>query len=41
MSTSSIIIIVVVVLFLLIILPMTIKIVQEYERGVIIRLGST
>src|SRR5512139_2387406 len=39
MSTTSIIIIVVVVLFLLIILPMTIKIVQEYERGVIFRLG--
>jgi regulator of protease activity HflC (stomatin/prohibitin superfamily) len=39
MSTSSIIIIVVVVLFVLVILPMTIKIVQEYERGVIFRLG--
>ena len=39
MSASTIIIIVVVVLFLLIVLPMTIKIVQEYERGVIFRLG--
>ena len=39
MSATSIIIIVVVVLFLLILLPMTIKIVQEYERGVIFRLG--
>lgn len=39
MSTTSIIIIVVVVLFVLIVLPMTIKIVQEYERGVIFRLG--
>jgi len=39
MSATSIIIIVVVVLVLLIFLPMTIKIVQEYERGVIFRLG--
>jgi regulator of protease activity HflC (stomatin/prohibitin superfamily) len=39
MSTSTIAIIVVVVLLLLIFLPMTIKIVQEYERGVIFRLG--
>jgi regulator of protease activity HflC (stomatin/prohibitin superfamily) len=39
MSTTSIIIIVVVVIVLLILLPMTIKIVQEYERGVIFRLG--
>jgi regulator of protease activity HflC (stomatin/prohibitin superfamily) len=39
MSSTSIIIIVIVVLLLLVILPMTIKIVQEYERGVIFRLG--
>ncbi len=39
MSTSSIVIIIVIVLLLLIFLPMTIKIVQEYERGVIFRLG--
>ena len=39
MSATSITIIVVIVLLLLIILPMAIKIVQEYERGVIFRLG--
>jgi regulator of protease activity HflC (stomatin/prohibitin superfamily) len=39
MSTSTIVIIIVIVLLLLIFLPMTIKIVQEYERGVIFRLG--
>jgi regulator of protease activity HflC (stomatin/prohibitin superfamily) len=39
MSATSIIIIVVVVIVLLVFLPMTIKIVQEYERGVIFRLG--
>jgi regulator of protease activity HflC (stomatin/prohibitin superfamily) len=39
MGIGTIIIIVVVVLALLILLPMTIKIVQEYERGVIFRLG--
>ncbi|HEX7476090.1 MAG TPA: slipin family protein [Dehalococcoidales bacterium] len=39
MNTASITIIVVIVLFLLILGPMTIKIVQEYERGVIFRLG--
>ena len=39
MGVGTIIIIVVVVLALLILLPMTIKIVQEYERGVIFRLG--
>lgn len=36
---TGIIVAVVIVLFLLIILPSTIKIVQEYERGVIFRLG--
>jgi len=36
---TGIIIAVIVVVFLLIILPMAIKIVQEYERGVIFRLG--
>jgi regulator of protease activity HflC (stomatin/prohibitin superfamily) len=39
MEASSIIIIVVVVIFFFIVLPMTVKIVQEYERGVIFRLG--
>jgi regulator of protease activity HflC (stomatin/prohibitin superfamily) len=39
MSATGIIIIVIVVLLVLIFLPMTIKIVQEYERGVIFRLG--
>jgi regulator of protease activity HflC (stomatin/prohibitin superfamily) len=39
MQVSTIVIIVVIVLFLLIILPMAIKVVQEYERGVIFRLG--
>lgn len=39
MSASSIITIVVIIILLLIFLPMTIKIVQEYERGVIFRLG--
>ncbi len=39
MSVGTIIIIVIIVLFLLIILPMAIKVVQEYERGVIFRLG--
>jgi regulator of protease activity HflC (stomatin/prohibitin superfamily) len=39
MSQSTIISVVIIVLFLLIFLPMTIKIVQEYERGVIFRLG--
>jgi regulator of protease activity HflC (stomatin/prohibitin superfamily) len=39
MEASSIIIIVVVFFFLIIILAQTIKIVQEYERGVIFRLG--
>jgi regulator of protease activity HflC (stomatin/prohibitin superfamily) len=39
MSVSTIVIIIVIVLFLLIILPMAIKVVQEYERGVIFRLG--
>jgi len=39
MSPTTIIVIVVVVLLLLILLPMTIKVVQEYERGVIFRLG--
>jgi regulator of protease activity HflC (stomatin/prohibitin superfamily) len=39
MSPASITIIVLIVLLLLIFLPMTIKIVQEYERGVIFRLG--
>jgi regulator of protease activity HflC (stomatin/prohibitin superfamily) len=39
MEASSIIIIIVVVFFLIIILAQTIKIVQEYERGVIFRLG--
>jgi regulator of protease activity HflC (stomatin/prohibitin superfamily) len=36
---TGIILAVVIVLFLLIILPSTVKIVQEYERGVIFRLG--
>lgn len=39
MSAGSIITIVIIVILLLIFLPMTIKIVQEYERGVIFRLG--
>ncbi len=39
MSAGSIITIVVIVVLLLIFLPMTIKVVQEYERGVIFRLG--
>lgn len=39
MSAASIVIIIVVIILLLIILPLTIKIVQEYERGVIFRLG--
>jgi regulator of protease activity HflC (stomatin/prohibitin superfamily) len=39
MEPSSIIIIVVIFFFLIIILAQTIKIVQEYERGVIFRLG--
>lgn len=39
MEASGIIIIVVVVFFLIIILAQTIKVVQEYERGVIFRLG--
>ncbi len=39
MSTATIITIVIIVILLLIFLPMTIKIVQEYERGVIFRLG--
>jgi regulator of protease activity HflC (stomatin/prohibitin superfamily) len=39
MEASSIIIIVVIFFFLIIILAQTIKIVQEYERGVIFRLG--
>ncbi len=39
MSTGTIIAIVIVVILLLIFLPMTIKVVQEYERGVIFRLG--
>jgi regulator of protease activity HflC (stomatin/prohibitin superfamily) len=39
MSAGTIVIIVIVVLLVLIFLPMTIKIVQEYERGVIFRLG--
>jgi regulator of protease activity HflC (stomatin/prohibitin superfamily) len=39
MSTTSIVVIVIIVLLLLIFLPMTIKVVQEYERGVIFRLG--
>ena len=37
--TGNIVIIVVVVLALLILIPMTVKIVAEYERGVIFRLG--
>jgi len=39
MDVSTIVIIVVIILFLLIVLPMAIKVVQEYERGVIFRLG--
>jgi regulator of protease activity HflC (stomatin/prohibitin superfamily) len=39
MSAGTIVIIVVIVLLILIFGPMTIKIVQEYERGVIFRLG--
>jgi regulator of protease activity HflC (stomatin/prohibitin superfamily) len=39
METGTIVTIVVIVIVLLILLPMTIKIVQEYERGVIFRLG--
>lgn len=39
MSAGTIITIVVIVILLLIFLPMTIKVVQEYERGVIFRLG--
>jgi regulator of protease activity HflC (stomatin/prohibitin superfamily) len=39
MSPGTIILIVIIVLLILIFLPMTIKIVQEYERGVIFRLG--
>ncbi len=39
MSATTIVTIVIIVILLLIFLPMTIKIVQEYERGVIFRLG--
>src|SRR5512136_1894836 len=39
MSVGTIILIVIIVLLILIFLPSTIKIVQEYERGVIFRLG--
>ena len=39
MSPASITIIIVIVLLLLVFVPMTVKIVQEYERGVIFRLG--
>ncbi len=39
MNAASIVIIIVVLILLLIILPLTIKVVQEYERGVIFRLG--
>jgi regulator of protease activity HflC (stomatin/prohibitin superfamily) len=39
MGAGTIVVIVVVVLLLLIILPTAVKIVQEYERGVIFRLG--
>lgn len=39
MSPGTIILIVIIVLLVLIFLPATIKIVQEYERGVIFRLG--
>jgi regulator of protease activity HflC (stomatin/prohibitin superfamily) len=39
MSGTGLVILIVVVLLLLIIVPMAVKIVQEYERGVIFRLG--
>src|ERR1035437_3811430 len=39
MGAGTIVVIVVIVLLLLIILPTAVKIVQEYERGVIFRLG--
>jgi len=39
MSSTGLIILIVVILLVLIIVPMAVKIVQEYERGVIFRLG--